>query len=145
MQTTITWDIGQIVTALAPTVMLIVTAIIGWFKWRRTRREDQEERARIAALAAETAAEIKEQGASTHVLVNDQLTREKATRLLDARTNRAVLAKLIGGNPDEDERALLKSLDAQIENLAAEVRQRDLAAGTLLPNGELSDPEEREE
>lgn len=129
--TVVSVDWGVIVTALAPSLLFFITGVFGWFNYRRTREEDQAERIRIAKLAAEDAAEIKKIGADTHILVNDQLTREKASRLLDARTNRAVLAKLLGDKPSESERALLASLDSQIEGLAAEVRQRDIAAGTL--------------
>lgn len=132
MQTTMTGDWGVIATALAPSVVIVVTAVIGSIAYRRTRREDREERARAAATAARDAAEIKKIGADTHVLVNDQLTREKSSRLLDARTNQAVLRKLMGNRPTAEEQALLASLDQQIAGLAAEIRQRDLAAGTLL-------------
>lgn len=130
---TMTFDWGAISTAWAPTVTIIVSAVIAALALRRTRKRDKEDLARQAKAAAETAAKILKQGADTYVLVNDQLTREKKTRLLDAKTNRLVLGKALGARPTKEEQALLVSLDAQIEGFEDEIRQRDAAAGTLLP------------
>lgn len=52
----------------------------------------------------------------------DQPAREKGAWLLDAKTNRAVLARLLGNKPSVAEQALLASLGAQVEALAAEIR-----------------------
>lgn len=107
LQTTVVVDWGIIVQSVMQAVIVLVPMMIGLIK-------------------------IVRQGNSIHTLVNDQLTREKETRLSDLQTNKMVLAKLIGNTPNKAEMAVLYSLEKQIENLAEEVRKRDAAAASLL-------------
>lgn len=63
-----------------------------------------------------------------HTLVNDQMTREKAARLDDLRTQKAVLERLLGDDMTEADLDMLVQMEHRIEQLASEVAKRDDAA-----------------
>jgi hypothetical protein len=106
METILTIDLGIIVAALAPTIAILVAAMIA---------------KRDAKLTHEQTADI-------HALVNDQLTREKAERLALLRAQLLLLKRPPLADEDRD---LIMSLESQVAQLAREVEGRDALAAKL--------------
>lgn len=104
----------DVLTALAPTVALLVAA------W-------------LAMRAAKAAKVVQVKVEAVHVLVNDQLTREKASRLAVLRSQYVLMDRLIEGEETEAEVALLKSMSDNIAALSAEIEKRDERADQLAP------------
>lgn len=73
-----------------------------------------------------------------HVIVNDQMTREKAKRLDDLRSQRVVLRRIIGNDATDTETEILGQVERQIEQLAREIQGRDRVAAGLATSGEES-------
>lgn len=63
-----------------------------------------------------------------HTLVNDQMTTEKQHRLDDLRAQRLVLTSIMGDDITNEHKQLLLSMEAKIEQLKAEITQRDVVA-----------------
>lgn len=149
LSTTVSFDFGVIVTAIAPSMLVGVTFWIARAQARVAKRDAAEAVAKIAAdaLARDQSAEKMRQRIfvdathaandtrskleGIHALVNDQLTREKQARLLELRTHAVIVAKMVGPDPDAAAIALIESLNVQANGLEAEIAKRDEAAATL--------------
>lgn len=131
LQTTVSVDVGQIFTALAPVVAVLTTAWIA----SKTRKKDKEEaileRKRVSNAAAAVALEQKHKLEGIHTLVNDNMTREKGIRLADMEAQLIVVTQLIGPTPDADKKKVIGNLITRIDDLKAEIAKRDEAASSL--------------
>jgi len=106
MNTTLTIDMGMIVTALAPTIAIVVAAL----------------------LAARSAAAQKRATAEVHSLVNDNLTREMRRRLIVLRSLLVTMSRLDATDAD---RLVINDLEKNISETDAEIKQRDRLAAML--------------
>lgn len=109
MQTTITVDVGVIMASLAPTIAIIVAAILARLNAKRT----------------------EEKLTGIHKLVNSSLTAEMGTRLDLLRAQRVLLEKLIGQSDAHEDTEVLADISAQIRRLTEEIKNRDQVADSL--------------